>query len=536
MSSSFSFLVLSVLVVLLSLCASVSGKPLYANHSLPSGWSHVGRAPSTSYHTVTLALVQRNMAALVEAFHNRTDPFHPQYQQWMSASELHSYTALPASSVQSILDWLTASGIGQASSGASVKYVAGSDAIVVRAQVQHLEAAFSTELSSYTHHEMGSSIAQALNATSHLPDHVAPLVEMVRGLTNMPRKLTPSLTPDGWNRWKPADPTKSEYSTGAKGHSFHAKQAENINNISPFNVLAKWYGLPDRTSTTGHTSKASIGVYAFDDGYFDPNDLSIYSYLESATQNRSYMYVPPSNVLGAVNDPTNPAGEFSLDIQASTSVNPQATPHYVLDTSGGDWYIFALWVSSLHSSQSHMCRCFCSIVVAALTVFAVDVCRCVFQFQSFPNTQLPQTLTISAGSGESDYSCTADPSGCNVLMDSVPAYTYFNRMSYEFLKVCHTLNHPSHRSPCWQQPILILAPFLLCCVYVNRSGCEVSLCQRRVATLVRMVGTASATTPRPTRSIFTVVSRRRRPTCWPSVRRSCMVKATRLLPQAYTVG
>ena len=207
MSSSFSFLVLSVLVVLLSLCASVSGKPLYANHSLPSGWSHVGRAPSTSYHTVTLALVQRNMAALVEAFHNRTDPFHPQYQQWMSASELHSYTALPASSVQSILDWLTESGIGQASSGASVKYVAGSDAIVVRAQVQHLEAAFSTELSSYTHHEMGSSIAQALNATSHLPDHVAPLVEMVRGLTNMPRKLTPSLTPDGWNRWKPADST-----------------------------------------------------------------------------------------------------------------------------------------------------------------------------------------------------------------------------------------------------------------------------------------------------------------------------------------
>ena len=269
----------------------------------------------------------------------------------MSPREIHSYTALQPSEVQSILDWLIASGV-QPSNNATIQYVAGSDAIVVKAQVAHIEAAFSTQLSTYSHAELGSSIGQSLTATSHMPDHVAPLVAMVRGLTNHPRNLTRSLIVNELGKeWKPANWKQSPHraadttSNDTDSHSFHTKQVEYIYSISPANVLAKWYGLPDRTSSTKLDSpKISIGVFAPPGGYFSPADLQIYSYLESATQNRSYMEVPPSHVYGGTNNAASPGGEESLDIQASTSINPQATPYYILDGSGGDWYIFTLWV------------------------------------------------------------------------------------------------------------------------------------------------------------------------------------------------
>ena len=407
-SYSSSFLALSCLVFVLLQCVSVNGKSLYSGHSQPAGWSHTGRAQSTSYHTVTLALHQHNLDVLEEAFNNRTDPTHPQYQQWMTPAELHSYTALQPSEVQSIVDWLMASGI-QSMNGANIKYVVGTDAIVINAQVLHLEAAFNTEFSTYSHSEQGEHIRQSVTATSYLPDHVAPLVYMVRGLTDFPKKLTRALavSSDG-KEWKPADPSLSAFraapagNSNAGGHQFHSMQTTYYYSITSINVLDRWYGLPDRSASTIRDTSplVSTGVYEPSNGYFQPNDLSIYSYLQSSTQNRSFLSVPSNHIIGNANNPSAaPGGEESLDIQAILSLNPQATPYYILDASGGDWYYFALW------------------------------------FQSFPNTQLPQTLSFSYASQETDYSCSADPSQCNGSIDGVTASTYFSRMNTEFMKV-----------------------------------------------------------------------------------------------------
>ena len=368
-SSSSSVLFLSTfLLVLLSLSALVSSKPLYANHSHPAGWSHAGRAPSTSMHTVTLALQQRNVDVLEEAFNNRTDPTHPHYQQWMSPNELHSITALQPTEVASVLDWLTASGV-KPSNGATVTYAAGSDAIVINAQVAHLEAAFNTQLSSYSHAELGQHIRQSLTASSELPDHIAPLVAITRGLTNFPRKLTNALavSSDG-KEWKPADPSLSAYrrtppaaSKGAGRHSFHSMQSYNEYTIVPINVLDRWYGFPDRSATTILDSPTiSSGVYEPGNQYFQPNDLSIYSYLQSTTQNRSFLSVPASHIVGNANNPSaTPGGEQSLDIQSILALNPQATPYYILDASGGDWYNFALWVRYHPNQDTFIASCCC---------------------------------------------------------------------------------------------------------------------------------------------------------------------------------
>ena len=498
---------LSPLLVLLSLCAaSVSGAALYAGHTHPTGWNHTGRAPATSLHTVTLALQQRNLDVLQQAFANRTDPAHPHYQQWMTPAELHSYTALQPGEIQAILDWLTASGV-QASSGASVQYVAGSDAIVVTAPVAQLEAAFSTQLSTYSHPDHSKHIIrQSLTASSQLPDHIAPLVEMTRGLTNFPVKLTRALAVDAaGNEWRPANPASSAYhkapagsSSKVGGHKFHDMQVVYEYSIVPINVLDRWYGFPDRSASRILDSPTiSSGVYEPGNGYFSPADLSIYSYLQSSTQNRSFLSVPAGHLLGNANNPSQPGGEESLDIQAILSLNPQATPYYVLDGSGGDWYSFALW------------------------------------FQSFPNTQLPQTLSFSWVGTEVDYSCSADPSGCNGQIDGVVASTWFARVSTEYMKV-----RPPHCQHCTVSCLLTCCTLLLltCCppavpvvsrVRVHRSACVASPSWPAAAT---GAPTASATctactptTPAPT--TCTSPSRRRRPTCCPSVARTCRARA-----------
>jgi len=260
------------LLVALALCASIDAKLLAKRSSVPKGWTRTARAMDLTRVKFIVALQQRNLDTLEKTFWAVSDPESPQYQQFMSISEILSIVAPSKKDHDTVSKWLT-------KGGATIIKDMG-DALEAHMSVHAAEKLFSTAFYQYRH-EDGRRVIRQWGEMS-IPSHLDHLIHMVSGLTEFPvphYKL-------------------KRYTVG--------NSTDGTLTVVPGTV----YSVYQSPTSFTPAANSSQGVIEFEDQYFSPTDLQSFAQNVGVT----IPAVDPSRTIGT-NDPSAPGDEAELDIQ-----------------------------------------------------------------------------------------------------------------------------------------------------------------------------------------------------------------------------
>jgi len=173
-----------------ALVAASAAAPLFEAPGLPAEWAVKGAAAAQTPHRVTLALARQNVDRMERMAQAVSDPFAPEYTNYMTVQEIKQVTSVPAS-VAAVSEWLTAAGFTftVAPTGTSVE---------ITATTSDFEALFDTTFQVLHKESTGQKAMRAGDVT--LPAEVAEHVEAVFGVHGLPlppRTTTPMADDDG---------------------------------------------------------------------------------------------------------------------------------------------------------------------------------------------------------------------------------------------------------------------------------------------------------------------------------------------------
>jgi tripeptidyl-peptidase-1 len=307
-------LVLSCLLVI----SLVSCGLLTSRDAAPEGWLKLHKAHDEAKVHFTLALKQRNMDILEQKFWEVSDPFHANYQKYMTIEEINAIVAPPAAEHDAVVNYLVAHGIH---SGGIKSFV---DALEVETTVGVASRVFSTTFHYFRHVEGSNKIVVKAFGDVTIADEVHCYIAMITGITGFP---IPHLKV---HRGKQAVP---------KPNSRHLLQTDNEGIVAQ--GLTVLYDLPAETLSSDLA--ASQGVIEFDAQNFAPSDLAMYS----QQLNLPLQVLKPAHIVGG-NDPGNPQDEASLDIQMIASVNREADNWFWMVPNNGWLYE---WTTNFFSTR-----------------------------------------------------------------------------------------------------------------------------------------------------------------------------------------
>jgi len=283
-----------LLVVAAFLVSGASSRKILGNRlAHPADWTKEDRLnPSEQVH-LQIALEQRNLAALEEAFWAASDPDSPKYQQWWSNEQILALISPSAEDSTAVVQWLEEAGIKE--------FMMHGDHIDVSASAGLVEALLETEL--YHFSREGRVIVRQYGEFS-VPENLK--IDLVLGLSEFPIK-------------------KSVQRYGVTAEA-------GVPVVAPQTVYAM-YGVP---STPTPNNSSSQGVIEFEGECFRPKDLSGYASEFGLT----LPAITADHIVGN-NDPSAPGVESTLDIQAIASTGLGVTNWFWLEGSGVWLYGFA---------------------------------------------------------------------------------------------------------------------------------------------------------------------------------------------------
>ena len=378
-------LLLAVVVTLCALVPLVRSAKLYhldgslsataSRPTTPNTWAVTAVAPTTAPHAVTIALHFENLDYIQQLFQDIHNPQHPQWLNHLTRQQIHDIIAPPQRSTDRLLQWMRVeSGVP----AEHVEWLVGANAVRVNSTVGHINRLFNTTMHEYTHTD-GYTAYRQLGA-SYVPDEFVSLIHIVDGLAMMPyalkkhgrvleidsvlAKSKKQSATDGSggsadeHRHGPSATSESGSGSGGEASVGQATGCGFLP-LFPVNSMYGWYNVSDQsTGSVGAnptTSTQTVQFYTSDSNNnleansFSPSDLKSYSQMWSQSTSGTALKV--QTVTGP-NDPSNPTGEPSLDVQSITALNPVAANQFELTANGGQEYWWAAgFVSRINISQ-----------------------------------------------------------------------------------------------------------------------------------------------------------------------------------------
>ncbi|CAF1072831.1 unnamed protein product [Didymodactylos carnosus] len=322
-------------------------------------------------------------------FWNRTDPTHPDYQQWFSKRELQKLVQSTSQCYQQILQWLLKS----VPSEHITKYP---DCFKIKTSLNNTRALFqqNTEFYTYTHTTNKNVSLIRLYGDCHIPDDTIDSIDLILGIYEFPLDTKRKSRINGIFNLNGTVPLLVNNTLIKNSVPFPALP-------TPFDLfttqfILDYYQIPNVTCQ-GLPRNVSQGAIEFAGEYYTEEDLQIYCALAGIP----YKPLEKKHIIGT-NDPNDPVvtdiTEAALDIQILASINPKADNWY-FDTDPNDntWlYIFTMIANHLD--------------------------------------QLPQVMSISWGSDEG-FDCVGDED-CDTFDTSPNRETIFiERVNIEFMKL-----------------------------------------------------------------------------------------------------
>jgi tripeptidyl-peptidase-1 len=252
-----------------------------------------------------IGLKQRNLEQLEELFWAVSTPGTSEYRNFRSNEEINRLIAPEPEHFVAILKWLAANGVNSR----DVNNLG--DALGVRTTVEVAERLAHTTMNEWVNVKTGKKIVRVVG-TWGLDAHIAPLVDMIEGLTEFP---IPRYTA---KKGKKADPESP--------FTLVSICPQSVNEI---------YKVPAGTKNTGNSS---ICVAEWEDQYYSPTQLQKFS--------KDFAITIPAlekdHIVGK-NDASNPGVESTLDIQYVTGISIGTTAWFWIEGDSA-W----LWTYASH--------------------------------------------------------------------------------------------------------------------------------------------------------------------------------------------
>lgn len=291
---------------------------------------------------VTFLLKIRDEEALERKFWAVSDPASAEYQQYMTMEEVSDFVRPSRAKIDRLTAWFESNGITEWTS------VPNGDAYTIRAPVSTVEAMMNVYMEKYEiekKHVLGSlhmakfkdyKILRSIRPYS-IPAHLHDVISVVAGLNNFP-SARPVFT--GAMARRERELAKQEM---AKGIDVNAESFQSSGWVTP-TVIYQELNIPK--GLLGTNAKNLQAVAQFLEEYYSPADLlSFQTQFETPKQEVAKVVGP--------NDPNNPGGEASLDIQYIMGTG-QGVPTWFFYTAGlvDGQEPFVEWATNLNAMST----------------------------------------------------------------------------------------------------------------------------------------------------------------------------------------
>ena len=396
---------------------------IFTRTVVPREWIKGERAPGDLRIKFMVALKQENLDKLEDLFWNVSNPYHSQYQEYMTRQQILALISPPKSTLFKITKWL------QKGFGAEAEVKEYGDAVEVKTTIAHAEELFSTHFYVFSHVTKNTRVTRQWGSYS-LSVEVAPLITLIEGITNFP---------------------VARYSL-QKGKT---KQKNKNDLMVVPQTLEKLYQLPSQES--GTAMDTSQCVIEFEQQYYSPSNFEKYGNLT----NRKTWPVANNHVIGE-NHPDDPQDEAELDIQMIGTVNIEADNWFWIQDSRTWLYTFVVdffatedvpQVNSISYGWSEMDQCrWEHDVCQDLGVDSYSyVARVDVEFMKIGLRGI--SLLVSSGDsgvhGRTDLACMAstfrpDYPGCSPYITSVGATQLLEAtpLAFDVPAICEALEAP----------------------------------------------------------------------------------------------
>jgi subtilase family serine protease len=251
-------------------------------------WQSIGRTQPDRLIPVTLALKQKDPAALDRLFHQISDPKSSRYSQCSTHSELRSILSDPQA-VSATVNWLVDNG------AKDMNVHPTGDIIKAKFTVAEFERLFQSEVHDFQ--PLRSSAPRVTIRRAHhftVPSALQPHVEHLFTINHFPSVKPPRV--------------------------FASKPLDSQGNVDPA-TMNSVYSIDDNTVTN---SRSTQGVFESDMQSYNPEDLAAYQKQFHLPVDQSMVSVfGPNDPQSCVSNPDN-CGESMLDIEIINAVAQKA--------------------------------------------------------------------------------------------------------------------------------------------------------------------------------------------------------------------
>eukprot|EP00475_Leptophrys_vorax_P004048 TRINITY_DN1239_c0_g1_i1.p1 TRINITY_DN1239_c0_g1~~TRINITY_DN1239_c0_g1_i1.p1 ORF type:complete len:640 (-),score=176.55 TRINITY_DN1239_c0_g1_i1:85-2004(-) len=306
---------------------------LYNRQTHPSSWLHRGPAERDQVLELNIALKQRNLDVLEEAFWKVSDPNHQHYGNFMEIDEILDLIAPPKYEHDKVVEWIKSFGVHD-SDIRSFR-----DSISIKVPVSVAQSMFSTEFHNFNHHQGGRTVTKQLGIYS-IPAELADSIDLIGGISEFPsvrksvrskktpaptthhQKSTPTPTAVHHHKVTPA-PTAPKHQKITPAPTYKPVFTDDEADVAP-QTLALLYNYTGLKAS----SQVSQGVAEFqNDQAFSFKDLHAFWNKSRITDSKNV-----TEIVGEFDD-TFSDGEATLDIQYVTAVGVGAVNWYWTETN-----------------------------------------------------------------------------------------------------------------------------------------------------------------------------------------------------------
>lgn len=358
-----------------SLSSRVILESSYDVSYVPSDFSVVGSADSSSEISLHFAVHQNNREYLSELLDTVSDPRNSQYGNYITWNDIQVLVDNPTAR-QSITEWLETNDV------TNWKVAGTGDWIVATMTVEQAELLLETSFSEIITTK-GNSIIRALSPYS-VPDFLSTHIDFIGGVHGFTGLISKSINTSGSSRV--ASPITPDV---AKQQTFSS-------------------------NTSGNSANNSMAVAQFLEQYYDPSDLSQF-------QSEYNLLVQPVTKVDGTNDVNSPGVEASLDIEYIMAMG-QNIPTWFVSTSGRHEFQepFLTWIQDMEAEPDAPWVHSVSYGDIESTISVDYAERCDVEFQKFGLTG----RSILFASGDDGVGCASgscSPNGDAVLSPNWPA-------------------------------------------------------------------------------------------------------------------
>eukprot|EP00761_Pharyngomonas_kirbyi_P013604 gb/GECH01013633.1/.p1 GENE.gb/GECH01013633.1/~~gb/GECH01013633.1/.p1 ORF type:complete len:821 (+),score=178.25 gb/GECH01013633.1/:1-2463(+) len=158
------------------IAASTISHPDFA----PESFTLLGRTEPQELVELIIAVKQRNLDQLDNKFWSVSDPYSPEYGNFMSLDQITQLIQPSEASLSSVYDWLESYGI----KSEHVELTASKDFISVNVPISTAEKLLDTQVYSFQH-KSGTTVSRAVGSIT-VPQHVKHHIDFVAGLSRFP--------------------------------------------------------------------------------------------------------------------------------------------------------------------------------------------------------------------------------------------------------------------------------------------------------------------------------------------------------------